>query len=408
MAWIKRMNIGTVTILMMVVGGIAGFIFGPQAAVVKPLGDLFIRLLLMAAVPLIFFNILSSFGHLTDLQSVKRISIKCFSWYIFSGFLALIIGLTVTHIMKPGVGMQVVAKASQDVGAVPSISEIFLGLVPNNVFQAFSTGNVAQIVIFGAFLGFVTILLPPEKRQPLQKGYLLIADLLRKLVIVILNYAPIGVAALAADTVGRYGQEVLGSLAAVLGAIWVAQITMMCIFIFFIFIFCRMSPIQFLRKTMQAYVTAIATCSSLATLVVSLEVAENVLRLPKRIAGFTLTLGCQFNKCGSAVVLAAVLAFCSQVAGVQFSLAHQIYMLIVGLILSEGTSGIPGSAVIISMIFVKAFNLPVEAAAMLVGVSRLVEIITTPSNVMGDITGTLLVTYSEGSKIDAAQNDETV
>ena len=102
------------------------------------------------------------------------------------------------------------------------------------------------------------------------------------------------------------------------------------------------------------------------------------------------------------------IAFCSQVAGVQFSLAHQIYMLIVGLILSEGTSGIPGSAVIISMIFVKAFNLPVEAAAMLVGVSRLVEIITTPSNVMGDITGTLLVTYSEGSKIDAAQNDETV
>lgn len=203
MAWIKRMNIGTVTILMMVVGGIAGFIFGPQAAVVKPLGDLFIRLLLMAAVPLIFFNILSSFGHLTDLQSVKRISIKCFSWYIFSGFLALIIGLTVTHIMKPGVGMQVVAKASQDVGAVPSISEIFLGLVPNNVFQAFSTGNVAQIVIFGAFLGFVTILLPPEKRQPLQKGYLLIADLLRKLVIVILNYAPIGVAALAAVTVRR-------------------------------------------------------------------------------------------------------------------------------------------------------------------------------------------------------------
>jgi Na+/H+-dicarboxylate symporter len=404
LSWYRKISDANKILLFMAVGIGIGLIFGQKATILRPLGDLFIRLLLMAAIPLVFCNLLAAFGSLTDSRIVGRVGLKCLFWYVTSAAFAVALGVWVMKIIHPGAGLKLSGTAASNVGAVPHVTDILLDLVPNNVFQAFALGNVAQIVIFAVFLGLVTLMLPEEKKQPLQRAYALVADLLRKLVVFVLRYAPIGIGALAADTVGRYGGSILGPLARFIGAIWVAELLMVLVYLVLLILVSRMSPIYFLAKTAPMYVTAAATCSSLATLVVSLDVAEK-LKLPKSIYSFTLPLGAQLNKDGTAIMLAGVLMLSAQAIGMEFGVAQTLQIILMGLILSEGSGGVPGGGLVVAMIFVKAFNLPLEVPAIVAGIYRLIDMAITSTNVMGDMVGTILVASTEKAlAADSAQH----
>ena len=166
--------------------------------------------------------------------------------------------------------------------------------------------------------------------------------------------------------------------------------------------FTRSSPLDFLKKTGSLYATTAATCSSLASLVVSFEMAEERLHLPKHIYTFTLPLGAQINKDGTAIMLAGVLLFTAQAVGVTFDLSAQVTIVLVGLILSEGSGGIPGGGLVVALIFVQAFNLPLEIAAIVGGVYRLMDMGITTVNCMGDLVGTVIIAHSEGKGAEEA------
>ena len=391
----KNLSLASKILLYMVLGIFIGLIFGQKATILQPLGDLFIRLLMMAAIPLVFFNLLAGLSSLTDLRIVGRIGVKIMSYYLLTTAFAVSIGIVMMNIVKPGVGITLTGKVSQEIGSVPKVTDIVLDLVPKNIFASFSSGNVAQIVVFAVFIGIVTLLLPAEQKGPLQKGFTIIADLLRKLVGIILYFGPIGIGALAAVTVGKYGPTIFGPLAKFVGAVWAAELIMVVIYMILLITIGRMSPLYFLKQSGPLYATTAATCSSLASLVVSLDVAENRLKLPKSIFNFTLPLGAQLNKDGTAIMLAGVLMFTAQAAGVEFSLASQLSIVLVGLILSEGSGGIPGGGLVIAMIFVQAFNLPLEIAAIVAGIYRLIDMANTSLNCMGDLVGTILVSRTE-------------
>ncbi|KJS20976.1 MAG: hypothetical protein VR72_12555 [Clostridiaceae bacterium BRH_c20a] len=391
----KNLSLASKILLYMVLGIFIGLIFGQKATILQPLGDLFIRLLMMAAIPLVFFNLLAGLSSLTDLRIVGRIGVKIMSYYLLTTAFAVSIGIVMMNIVKPGVGITLTGKVSQEIGSVPKVTDIVLDLVPKNIFASFSSGNVAQIVVFAVFIGIVTLLLPAEQKGPLQKGFTIIADLLRKLVGIILYFGPIGIGALAAVTVGKYGPTIFGPLAKFVGAVWAAELIMVVIYMILLITIGRMSPLYFLKQSGPLYATTAATCSSLASLVVSLDVAENRLKLPKSIFTFTLPLGAQLNKDGTAIMLAGVLMFTAQAAGVEFSLASQLSIVLVGLILSEGSGGIPGGGLVIAMIFVQAFNLPLEIAAIVAGIYRLIDMANTSLNCMGDLVGTILVSRTE-------------
>ncbi len=161
------------------------------------------------------------------------------------------------------------------------------------------------------------------------------------------------------------------------------------------------SPATFLRQTGTLWATTVATCSSLASLAVAFEVAEDRLGLPQRIYAFTLPLGAQLNKDGTSIMLAAVLLFTAQAAGVEFDLATQLTIVLIGLILSEGSGGIPGGGLVIALIFVQAFSLPLEIAAIVGGIYRLIDMGSTTINVMGDMVGTAIVSHSERNRMEA-------
>ena len=379
----------------MAIGVIAGMAFGERAAVVQPLGDLFIRLLLMAALPLIFFNLLAGLTTLDDIKVLGRVGGKIFTYYLATTAFAILLAMTLMSVLNPGHGIRLTETVSGEPGQVPRLTDVILGLIPDNIFGAFASGDVTQVVVFAILFGAAVLSLREEPRRTLAQGFETLAQAFRKLVVIILYYGPIGIGALAAATVGQYGADIFGPLALFIGGVWMALFIMALTYLAVLFAFTRFPPIRFLRQTGPLYATTAATCSSLASLVVSLELAENPLRLPRSIYSFTLPLGAQLNKDGTAIMLASVVLFTAQAAGVQFDMSSLFMVLVVGLILSVGSGGIPAGGLVVALIFVEAFGLPLEIAAIVGGIYRLLDMGNTTINCMGDMVGTVIVAHSE-------------
>lgn len=392
----RRLSLGVKILLFMAVGVVGGLLFGERAAVVEPLGDLFIRLLMMAAIPLIFFNLLAALSGLGDVGLLGRLGVKILVFYLATSVVALVLGLAFTAWLRPGEGVTLSEPPPESLGEVPAISDVLLDLVPTNVVAAFAEGNVGQIVFFAALLGLATLLLPEAHKSTLDGAFQAAAELFRKLVGLVLRFGPIGIGALAAATVGRYGSSLFGPLARFLVSIWTAQAILVVLYLLLLVVLGGVSAVTFLRKTGPLYATTAATCSSLASLAVSLDLAEKRLLLPSPIYSFTLPLGAQFNKDGTAVMLSSVLLFTAQAAGLSLDSGTLLTALVVGLILSLGSSGIPGGGLVSALIFVEAFQLPLEIAAIVGGIYRLIDMGSTTVNCMGDLVGTVLVARSEG------------
>ncbi len=390
-----RWGIGWQVLLWLTIGVAGGLWFGEGALVVEPIGELFLRLLMMAAIPLVVFNLLAGLTALDDIGSFGRIGWRVFLYYTGTTTCALTIGIVLMLAIQPGAGAPVVGEVPENLGETPSVWGTIIGLVPRNVFAALAEGKVASIVVFTALFGVATLSLPVEQRQPLGQFFDRVAQALRRLVGGILYLAPYGVAALAATTIGRHGAELLGPMAKLIGAIWIGQLAMVALYLVLYKLLVKASPWRFLQLSAPLYATTATTCSSLASLAVSLDIAGRKLRLPKRIYGFTLPLGAQINKDGTSIMLTGVLLFTAQAAGVEFGLASLLAVLLIGLLLSEGSGGLPGGGFVVSLIFVEAFNLPLEIAAAVAGVYRLIDMGNTTINCMGDLVGTSIVSKFE-------------
>ena len=388
------LGLGSQILIGMVVGSALGAVLGERVVVLQPLGDLFIRLLILAAVPLIFFNLLAGLTSLADVRTVGRLAGKIMSYYVVTDLIALSLGMGAMLLLKPGVGMQLTEAVERTVGEVPSISEVLLGLVPTNIFEAFAAGNVVQLVFVSVLLGVATLMLGGQVKERLSQAYQDLAALFRRVVDLILLIAPLGIGALMAVTVGRYGSQLLGPMTKFLVGVWGGQLVVFVGYMVLLRLFTDRRPLAFLKNTGPLWATTAATTSSLASLSVSLEMAEKI-KLPRQVYSFTLPLGAQLNKDGTGVMLGAVLIFTAQAAGVSFAPAAFVTILLIGLLLSEGSGGIPGGGFVIALIFVQAFNLPIEIAAIVGGIYRLVDMGNTTINVMGDMVGTSLVARSE-------------
>ena len=391
------LGLGTQILIGMVVGSALGAFFGERVAVVQPLGDLFIRLLVLAAVPLIFFNLLAGLTTLSDVLTFGRLAGKIMSYFVITDLFALSLGMGAMIVLKPGVGMQLTGAVDRAVGEVPSVADVLLGMVPTNMFEAFSSGNVVQLVVVSVLLGVATLMLSGPVKERLSQGYQDLATLLRRLVDLILVISPIGIGALMAVTVGRYGSELIGPLTKFLVGVWGGHLVVFCGYMVLLGVFTDRRLLHFLRDTGPLWATTAATTSSLASLSVGLEMAEKI-KLPRPIYSFTLPLGAQLNKDGTSVMLGAVLIFTAQAAGVSFAPAAFLTLLLVGLLLSEGSGGIPGGGFVIALVYVQAFNLPIEIAAIVGGIYRLVDMSNTTLNIMGDMVGTALVARSEETR----------
>lgn len=388
------MGLGTRILLGMVVGGVLGAVLGDRILFLEPLGDLFVRLLILAAVPLVFFNLLAGLTTLTDLKTLGRLAGKILGFFFVTTIIALLFGIAAMAILRPGVGMALQGVVEEEVGAAPSIVQILMDLVPENLFQAFAEGNVAQVVVVAVFIGIATLLLPEAPRDRLRKAFADLADLFRKFVDLILLVAPYGIGALMAVTIGRYGSELFGPMARFIAGVTAAHLAMILLYMVLLRLFTTRRPWDFLRETWSVWATTISTTSSLASLSVGLDVAERM-RLPRSIYAFTLPLGAQINKDGTAAMLSAVVIFTMQAAGAPVTAGDLFTVVLMGLLLSAGSGGIPGGGFVVALIMVEAFSLPLELAVIVGGIYRLIDMGNTTANIMGDMVGTVILADRE-------------
>ena len=389
-------------ILIGMLAGVAlGAVLGERVAAIQPLGDLFITLLILAAAPLVFFNLLAGLTSLADTRTLGRLAGKTLGYFLATELVALSLGLGAVALLRPGDGMRLTESAAEQVtgpvGEAPSVADVLLDMIPTNVFRAFGDGNVVQLVVLALLLGVATLALGDGPRARLATLYEDAARLFRRLVHMVLWTAPVGIGALVAVTVGRYGAELIGPMARFLAGLWGAQLVIVGGYMLLLRFFSDYRPAHFLRATGSLWATTAATTSSLASLSVGLETARR-LGIPRGVYAFALPLGAQLNKDGTAAMLGAVLIFTAQAAGVSFSPADFVTILLLGLLLSEGSGGVPGGGFVIALIYVQALGLPIEVAAIVGGIYRLVDMGNTTVNIMGDMVGASLVARSEAKR----------
>ncbi len=381
-------SLGTLMLCGMLLGGAAGLLFGEAAVSVAFLGDVFIRLLMLAAVPLVFCNIALALAAARPAGGLGRLAVGALAFFAATSVLAHLVALAVVGLLRPGAGFPVPVAAAPP--SVPAGAEFLAALVPGNVLGVFVDGRITGILALGLMLGAATRVLEPEHRDRAISFFRTGAALFRKLTTGVMWYGPVGVAALSAAALGAYGQAVFGPLGLYLLAVWAAQTVVLGSYLGILRVFSNVAPVRFLRWTATVWTTTISTCSSLASLGASFQAAERM-RLPPAIPAFTLPLGAQLNKDGSSILLGGIVLFTAQASGVSLDLSQLVAVVGIGVLLSASAPGVPNGGVVNQLLLLQVLGLPLDIAVLVAGVYRLVDMPTTTLNILGDLVGSTVL-----------------
>jgi Na+/H+-dicarboxylate symporter len=393
----KKIPLLTKLFIATLLGVVAGAVVGRPIVAIQPLGTVFLNLLRMAALPLIIVNLIAGISSLDDPKVFGRIGVKILVYYALTTIIAIAVGLAVAYVFSPGTGFVLEGKYEGAIEKIPSLGDTLVGLIPVNIFAALSSGRFDQIVVFSAFVGIAVLFLNREDRLNLSKGFNLLARLFNKLVGIAMGYAPMGVFALMAVTTGKYGGALFGFVAKYLGATYIAILIQIVVYLIFLLVFSKTSPLFFFKKASPLIITTLSTCSSLAAVPVSLSCSDD-LGVPRSISSFTIPLGSQINKDGNGIMLALAFLFAAQAVNAPLSLAVIVNVIFISLILTTGAGGVPGGGIVSIAIVLDAFGLPLEVIGFISGIFALMDMGLTTMNCLGDLVGTVIVSNSEKAR----------
>lgn len=383
--------------IALVLGIVVGLIFGEDATVLAPFGDLLLSLLTFLIIPLILFTLIVGVNQ-TRIGDLGRMGGKVFIYYTLSSAFAIIVGLAVASIFQPGAGMQLDGSETFDVPENPGIVSVLLNIVPSNIFTAFSELNLLGI-IFTAFAFGIAISYMRSSTELGELGNHLYKsiDALNEATLlilkVVLQYVPIGVFAIMAKTVGSQGLDTLFSLGEMLLVLYAALAVQIVIYTVLLILF-KIKPGHFYKYARTPMLTAFVTQSSSGTLPLTLNAAKN-LGMSKSLYGFSLPLGATINMDGAAIRIAVSAVFAANLVGDPLSVPDMLMVVLVGTLASIGTAGIPGAGIVmIATVFVQ-LGLPIEAVALLTAIDALVGMGCTALNITGDLVGTALIDENE-------------
>lgn len=387
-----------------------GLLLGAHAEYVEPLGTLFIRLIRMIVVPLVFASLFVGTASLGDIRKLGRIGVKTILYYLCTTAIAITIGLALGNTFKPGAGLDekttVQLLDSYKVEAAekieiahekPGLVETLIHVVPENPLESLAEANMLQIIFFALLLGIAVTLVPHNKGKPLIDFFDAVSEATIQIVHIVMKVAPIGVFALIAAVVGKFGTEILVSLLKyTIIVIAGLAIHMTVVYSSAVRLFTRMKVGDFFRGIRQAQLIAFSTSSSNATLPVTIECAEENLGVSEEVSRFVLPLGATINMDGTALYQGVAAVFIAQVYGISLSLGDQITIVLMATLASIGAAGVPGVGVITLTMVLETIGLPLEGIALILGVDRIVDMCRTVVNITGDSSAAVIVADTEG------------
>lgn len=375
---------------------------------IKPLGEIFIRLLNMIAVPLVLASLIVGAASLQSITHLAKIGGKLLGLFAVTAVLSVGLGQVMAIVIQPGARMPVEAKtqliesfryditAPQQSYKVDMI-DFIVNIVPKNPFKGLVEGDFLQIVFFAILTGLVLCYLPKSKSEPVIKFFDGITQAMIKMVEKVILLAPLAVFALISATVAEFGFDILVTL------IWyaVTVISALIIVTFILYpaivkIFAKVGPVDFFLAQKQVLAVAFTTSSSSATLPVTIDVTEKRLGVPNKIASFVLPIGTTINKDGTALYQAVAAIFIAQVYGFDLSFAQQLSIFITCIITGAATAPVAGAGLIMLVVVLKAVGLPEEGIALIIGIDRIINMCRTTTNVVGDTMASVVIAKSEG------------
>ena len=363
----------------------------------RVIADIFIRFLKMLIVPLILTSIITGVAGLGGGSDFGRLGTKTFLYYVSTSFLAAAVGLILVNMIKPGVGAKLGLGEAPFEGRDENFFEIFVRMVPENPFDAFSdNANMLQVIFFSIFFGYFITRVSTPARETLTNAFSAAFDVMMKLAGFALELVPYGVFALMVKVVAETGYEVfipLGiyMLTVFLGLCVHAMITLPTL----LTVVGRVSPIRWFKAMTPVLLTAFSTSSSSMTLPVTIETVEKRGGVSNKTSSFVLPLGATINMDGTAIYECIGVLFLAQYYLGDVALSQQIYVVFAALVASIGAAGIPSAGLVMMLTILSALNLPVEGAALLLAVDRPLDMCRTAVNVWSDTCGTAILASSE-------------
>ncbi|HZH41120.1 MAG TPA: dicarboxylate/amino acid:cation symporter [Gemmatimonadales bacterium] len=391
----RRLKLGHWIFLAMVAGGLIGGFAPHTGQALQPLATIFLRLIKSLIVPLIFSTLVAGIaGHGDDLKAVGRLFLKAMIYFEIVTTLALAVGLVVVNVIRPGEGVTLIAGAPP-VGAPPTASGILEHSFPQSFFEAAAGNEVLQIVIWTViFAVALTQVKAPVKARIVELCQDL-SDVMFKFTNVVMYYAPIGIGAALAATIGHTGWQGVKTLFVLVATLYLALVVFGLAVLLPAAWVARVPVAGFVRAVGEPWLIAFSSASSEAALPLAMERMEQF-GVPKKVVGFVIPLGYSFNLDGSTLYLAVASIFAAQAAGIHMSLGQQLFMMLTLMLTSKGVAGVPRASLVILAGTLGTFHLPVEAVTTIFGVDVLMDMARTSVNVVGNCLATVVTARWEG------------
>lgn len=379
-------------------GALAGLAIGEPITIIEPLGDIFLRLLQMMVMPLIVTTLITGVSSVTPAR-LGRIGTKVFAFYLVTSAFAIAFGLVLALAVSPGSGLSM-PSGGEEPQESPPLSETLLGIVPENPVAALTEGNVLAVMFLSVIAGIALAFMRGSDSERIRE----LGDLLRRgadgaveltflIIRGVLQYAPIGVFALIAVVMADTGVDALLPLAKLTGVVYGAVALQIMVYAILMLVF-RIGVRRFFNAAKDPMVTGFVTRSSSGTLPVSTRAAEK-LGVRDSVYSFTLPLGANINMDGTAIYVGAATVFVANVQGVELTVGQLATVVLVGVLASVGTAGVPGAGLIMLSMTVSQTGLSFAPVALVAGIDAILDMVRTMCNVTGDLAGTRIIAKTE-------------
>lgn len=391
-------------LIALIVAILLGLYLPSSVKYISWMGELFLRGLKMVIVPLIFASIVSGVTSIGTGKSLGRIGMKTLAYYISTSILAILTGLFLVNIIKPGVGVHM--GFSEEVTQLPTasgkINDLLLRMVPENIIDSMAKGDILPIIFFAILFGFFISQTSDNYRQPLTNFFEGLFEVMMKVTMFIIRFTPLGILGIVSNEVVRNSDKlanIAGSMAiymltVAIGLIIHATITLPLIVKFI----ARANPLKHFKNMATPLLTAFSTVSSSATLPLTMEAVEHKSGVSNKITSFTLPLGATINMDGTALYECVAAIFIAQVYGVELTVVQQVIIVVTALLASIGAAGIPMAGLVMITIVLTAVNLPLEGVGLIIAVDLILDMMRTTVNVWSDSCAAVTIARSEGEE----------
>jgi DAACS family dicarboxylate/amino acid:cation (Na+ or H+) symporter len=386
--------------------------------ITEPIGQIFLRLLLMIVVPLVLSSLVVGIAGLGDIRKIGRVGVRALLYSLVISTISVVIGLTLANIIRPGervdatsrakieeryalAASKQVEEASKTATAVKdsAVVQVVKSIVPSNPIAAVASDppNMLQLMFFALALGIATTLVPGSVSAPFLRGLQALYEITAKIIDMAMKFAPYAVACLLFNNTARFGLDLLSALAWFVATVLIGlSLQMFGVYSISVSLLSRLSPIDFFRRIKTIMLTAFSTSSSNATLPTALRVTEENLGVPRAINSFVLTVGATANQNGTAIYEGVTVLFLAQLAGVHLSLGQQVAVVYLAILGSIGTAGVPSGSIPFIIAVLATVGVNPALIAIVLGVDRFLDMCRTTVNVAGDVTAATYVARAEG------------